>query len=392
MSASLPDANNIHDMTAMFLDLYYRRFGPNKTSSEPLQPGSECGGWRLLIPSWIGQSTILDTAIKALAACFVGTQYQSKSLIDQAWNMYLSALQMVQQVLSEPGSAQRNDLLATTLVMSSIELFMSNGGGASQLTHIEGATRLLSCMTETQDFEPLHIYVLNQGLLDCISDRRAYHFSSPSYRSFIRTLYSENTAPNNRLYFQLCEMILPLPNTLAAADEISNAAGSSISSSSAAILSILDGLASMERSLAGWYETLKANVPGPWTFPAAQVSATSVPFPLQFQSIEACSLYSLYWMAQLLILETRYTLASQSLEQLAQMNEYASLVCRSVQFCTQGRSFASTENIITPLIVVGSYYCRQGDQDRMQWCIGAFARIAEEQKIAYSIDKLNPGN
>jgi hypothetical protein len=161
---SNPDPTNINDISSLFLDLYYRRFTPTMLSSNALRPGMECGGWRSLLMQRIGESQILDTAIGAMSACFVGAQYQDEGLMAQGNNMYLNALQMVQQALSEPDSAQRRDLLATTLVMSSIEIFMSNGGGASQLTHIDGATRLLRLVFEHQNFEELHMYILNQGV------------------------------------------------------------------------------------------------------------------------------------------------------------------------------------------------------------------------------------
>jgi hypothetical protein len=313
--------------------------------------------------------------------------------------MYLDALQMVQQVLLEPDSAQRTDLLATTLVMSSTEVFMSNGGGASQITHIEGATRLLHSVFDNQTFEDFHVYVLNQGLFECISSRRRYPFSSPTYRSHIRHLYSVTASYRNHLYFQWCEVILPLPNILSAADSVIATAINSSPIPPAAILAILDDLQVLEQAVAPWYETLKSSVHGPWTFPTAQVNADGVPFPLQFISIEVCTLYCLYWTSQLLILDARNSLNAQlplnqvsdqsALELPGKISEYASLICRSVQFCTQNNSFASSENMFLPLYAVASYYMRQGDEDRTTWCVGAFAKIAEEQKIGYSPERLD---
>ncbi|KAF2245661.1 hypothetical protein BU26DRAFT_508284 [Trematosphaeria pertusa] len=397
------DPNNIPGIVELFLDLYYRRNGLEKTSTDLLSIGNECGGWRSLLPYWLGQSPILDTAIGALAASFVGTQYEDESLIDQGRNMYLNALQMVQHALPEPDSSDRKDLLATTLVMSSTELFLSNGGGPSQLTHIEGATRLLHGAFKSMDFEEIHVYILNQGLFESISTRRRYAFSSPSWRPLIRQLYSVPRTSRNDLYFQWCETILPLPNILSAADSVTTSAASSRTSTptpASAVLGILDDLTTLEQSLAPWSELLKANTPGPWTFPAAQISADSVPFPLQFVSIEVCTLFCLHWASQLLILDARHALhAHLPLSEipehpspatlLPQMTEYASLICRSIQFCTQNTSFASTENMFLPLFVVASYYMRNGDEDRMKWCVGAFSRIASEQKIGYAIEKLD---
>jgi hypothetical protein len=399
VTASSLDTNDTHSITETFLDLYYKRSGSENGATKSLQQGSECGGWRYLLPGWSGQSAILDIAIRALAACFVGTQHQDEALLAQASNTYLHALQMVQQVLSEPDSVHRKDLLAATLVMSSTELFMSNGGGESQLAHIEGATRLLLCAFETQDFDEVHVHVLNQGLLDGIANRRRYAFSAPFYRPLVRQLYSAVPTRRNQLYFQWCESILPLPNILSAADNgVAAASSSSMRPASAAILTILDDLAALEQTLATWYETVKDNVAGPWTYPAAQINAESVLFPMQFLSIEACTLYCLYWTSQLLVLDARrsllYCFAPGELSDLPPVNissrisEYASLICRSVQFCTHETSFAATENMFFPLYVVSMYYARQGDEERTKWCQSVFVRIAEEQKIGYAVEAL----
>lgn len=377
------DPSNTREMAELFLHLYYRRFGPNGLPSDSLQSGSECGGWRNFLPQWIGQSTVLDTAIRAMATCFVGTQYQDGNLINQGRETYLNALQMLQSGLSEPNSAHRKDLLATTLVMSSIELFLSNGGGPGQVTHIEGADRLLACAIESQNltsFELVHVYALNQGLFECIATRRNYPFGASHFRPTVQQLYSSNPAYHNSLFFQWCQHSLPMPNILLAVDNASKTPASSS-------LGILNDLTLLETSLAPWHETLKATIPGPWTLPAAQTSVNSVPFPLQFVSIEACFLYCLHWTCQLLILDARNTLLAAP-ELPGQIAEYASLICRSVQFCAQSTSFASTENMFLPLSVVADYYTRQGDLERRRWCVGAFAGIAEEQKIGYAVEKL----
>jgi hypothetical protein len=286
--------------------------------------------------------------------------------------------------------------------MSSTELFMSNGYGKSQLTHIEGATRLLHFGFDNRAFtdnEELHVYVLNLGLFECLTSRRRYPFSSSAYRPHIRQLFSAATSHPKQIYFQWCETILPLPNILNTADSTATSGGTP--TPPAAILALLDDLTALEAALAIWYDTLKANVAGPWTFPTAQISAGSVPFPLQFNSVEACSSYCLYWASQLLILETKESLTSRLPSQKipvdlciadlsSQMQEYASLVCRSIQFCTQNMSFASAENMFLPLSLTKGFYQRRGDVDRHQWCISVFNRIGDEQKILYAPEVLPP--
>jgi hypothetical protein len=399
------DPNNLPQIVELFLDLYYKR---HETSTDLLTPGNEHPGWRALLPRWIGQSPILDSAIGALAASFIGMKRQDVDLVNKGRDMYLKALQMVQQALLELDST-RWDLLATTLVMSSTELFLGNGGGPSQLTHIEGATRLLHNSIGQIGSEELHAYILNQGLWEALGTRRRYVFSQPNYRALVRQIYSTPRMSSNNTFFQWCEVILPLPNILNAVDTFTSSAVTHPSSSSSrtstptpmpVALSIMNDISMLEQAISPWYDHLKATTTGPWAVPATQVSADSVPFPLQFVSIEACTLFCLHWTAQLLILEARRTLYSHlplshipkhpaPNTLLAQMTEYASFICRSVQFGTQGRSYAATENMFLPLLTAASYYMRQGDEDRKNWCVGAFAKIAVEQKIGYAAEMLD---
>ncbi|KAL5439887.1 hypothetical protein PMIN06_009827 [Paraphaeosphaeria minitans] len=386
---ALANPANIHRLVELFLDLYLKRYGPGKTLVDPLTAGNECGGWRILLPSWLGQSVILDTAIGGMAASFIGAQYQDVALSNHGGNMYLNALQMVQKALPELNVSERKHLLAATLVMSSTELFMSNGGGSSQFTHIEGATRLLNFSSDSMDLDELHVYILNQGLFEAISSRRPYPCSSPGFRHIARQIYSVPRTNRNDLYFQWCERILPLPNILNAADSV---VSSTAPAPMSAVLSILDDLSTLEQVIAPWYELLQSSISTPWTLPAAQASADSVPFPLQFTSIEACTNYCLYWISQLLLLEARQTLYARlpphsQTPELAGLQpriaEYASLVCRSVQYCAHGTSYAATENMFLPLHVVAGYYVRQGDRERTGWCVAAFARMSREHRIRF---------
>ncbi|CAI6334143.1 unnamed protein product [Periconia digitata] len=400
VSSSEKDPADIRSIVDTFLKLYYRRYGQAEASIELLTSGQEIGGWRRLLPYWIGRSPTLDMAIRSLAASFVGAQYEDLNLIDQGRDLYLQALQMVQRALSEPDSASRKDVLVTTLAMSSIELFLSNGATSSQSAHIEGANRLLESVIQTEEIEEIHLHALNQGLFQAISMRQRYIFSDPSYRHLVHRLYCVPRTSHNNLFFQWCETIIPLPNILHAIDSISSPTSSS-QPSTHTVLSILEDIQALEHAMVPWYEQLKASSPGAWTFPTAQTgSADSVPFPLQFVSIETCTLYCLHWSSQLLILEARQVLnlylpPSEFANQpstavlLPQLAEYASLICRSVQFCTENRSFAASENMFLPLYAVAGFYQRQNDEKRMKWCAGAFTRVAAQQKIGYAVGHFN---
>lgn len=286
--------------------------------------------------------------------------------------------------------------------MSSIELFMSNGGSASQLTHIEGATRLLHCVFEAPNFEELHLYILNQGLFESIFSRRRYEFSAPEYQPLIRQLFSVPRTHGSDLYMQWCEINLALPNILHAADSLSSPSASPTPQS---IRALLDDIKTLGQRIAQWYDTVRTLLPGPWTLPAAQTSPSRVPFPLHFLSIDVCTLYSLYWTSQLLLLDAKHSLYTMPASPRskssylssppptdpslpAQIAEYASLICRSVQFCTQGTSFAATENMLMPLCVVMMFYKRQGDEERAGWCVGALQKMAEEQRVGFAVELL----
>lgn len=395
-SFSTPDTDNIHELVKLFFKLYYRRLNLDETSNEPLNPGCEYGGWRSLIPQWIGRSPILDTAIKALAACFIGTQNQNEPLLNEAATLYLSALQQIQQVLPQPNSAERKDLVAATLVMSSIELFMSNAGGPSQLTHIEGATRFLHFAFEAQAFEELHMHILIQGVSQALISRSRYIFSSPSYHSQLQTLFSvpHTTHPTNTLFLQWSAHIVPLPNILHAVDNLST------STDSTTIHLLHKQITHLDQALTLWYESVKSSIASPWTLPSASSpQPDAVPFPLQFSSLEACTIYTLYWASQLLLLDSLTTLLTHPstacaslptvLPDPSSLSEYASLICRSVEFCTAGRSFAASENMFLPLFVVAGFYQRRGDRERKEWCVRAFERIAGEQKIGFAIERID---
>ncbi|PVI01852.1 hypothetical protein DM02DRAFT_670985 [Periconia macrospinosa] len=393
------DPTNIPGIVDTFLDLYYRRFNREEAPAEILTSGQETGGWRILLPYWIGRSPTLDMAIGALAASFIGAQCQDPGLVDQGRNMYLQALQMVQQALSQPESATRKDLLVTTLAMSSIELFLSNGASSSQAAHIDGATRLLDNTIQSEDVDEIHLYVLNQGLFQAISMRQRYPFSDPAYRHLVHRLHCIPRTSQNGLFFQWCEIVLPLPNILHTVDSILSSTGSS-QAPKTAVLAILEDIKALEHAMIPWYEQLKANNPGAWTFPTAQTGAASVPFPLQFVSIETCTLYCLHWSSQLLILEARQMLNPHlppselpnqptSSALVPQIAEYASLICRSFQYCTENKSFAATENMFFPLYTVANFYRRQSDGKRMKWCAAAFNRIAAEQRIGYASGQFN---
>lgn len=284
--------------------------------------------------------------------------------------------------------------------MSSIELFLSNGASPSQSAHIEGATRLLDNTIQTDDIEELHLYVLNQGLFQAISTRQRYVFSDPTYRHLVKRLHSVPRTSRNSLFFQWCEIAMTLPNMLNTIDSTLSSASTS-QSSNPAVIAILDDIKAIEHAMIPWYEQLKASNPGAWTFPTAQTGgADSVPFPLQFVSIEICTLYCMHWSSQLLLLEARQILnAHLPLSELPnqpttstlapQIAEYASLICRSVQYCTEKKSFAATENMFFPLYTVAGFYRRRSDEQRLNWCKGAFARIAAQQKIGYAVDLLH---
>ncbi|KAH7128794.1 hypothetical protein B0J11DRAFT_567341 [Dendryphion nanum] len=384
-SYSSPDTSNINELVDHFLKLYYRRFNPDNTTDEPLQPGSEFGGWRSLIPQWIGRSPVLDTAIKALAACFIGAQDQNESLHNAAGTLYESALQQCQYVLNQPDSPERKHLLATALVLSSFEQMMSRANGDGQVTHIRGATHLLYYASPAPTFEEFHMHILTQGLSQALISRSPYIFSSTS-------LHLQNHPNTNAPLLQWTTLILPLPNLLHAIDNLLT----SPSTSPTHPRTLYTDLKTLATTLSTWHESLKQTIhhPRPWippSSPQTNLSPTSVPFPLHFPSIQSCTLHVLYWTSQLLLLDAQARLLSHTpllgaqAPDLKSMQKYAESVCRSVQFCTRGRSFAAAENVFLPLSVVAGWYERTGDEERRGWCVRALEGIAGEQGIGFEV-------
>ncbi|KAF2744405.1 hypothetical protein M011DRAFT_172541 [Sporormia fimetaria CBS 119925] len=393
------DPGQIQQLTALFVDLYYRQFDAKKASPEPMRPGAECAGWRRRVSTWTGKYTVLDTAIRALCASFTGAQYQDVGVIDQARSLYSQALQLLHFHLSQPGSSKCKDLLRTSLILGSVELFLSSGGGPNQLIHVQGATRMLHCMIEdtaVQTFEEVHVSVYNQTLRYCLCLRQDFSLSAGSFASRVQQLYASYTGFRKSMYFQWCLIVSPLSTMLHWIDSTAAAAPRTPPNPSH-VQSTLDNLRCLEQALAPWVSTLKATVTGPWAKEKASSNVYAIPFPLKFASYEACMLYCLYWTSQLLIVDAQLTLLSLlpaghthfSREQYQlSASGYADLICRSVPFCTKETSYAITENIFVPLTVVARYYERQRDVDRTRWCLAAFARITEEQRIGFAPDFL----
>ena len=100
--------------------------------------------WAGQIPSWVGCSKVLDTAIAALTTAFIGCRRRDMQLIHSSTASYTTALRLLRDAVARPDANDRDDLIATALVMAMIELFIPAEGGAGWQSHAEGCRMLLN--------------------------------------------------------------------------------------------------------------------------------------------------------------------------------------------------------------------------------------------------------
>jgi hypothetical protein len=121
--------------------------GPRRSKRIPRQNMTDIklpGSWVGQISSWVGCSKVLDTAIAALATAFIGCRRRDTQLIHSSTASYTTALRLLRDAVARPDANDRDDLIATALVMTMIEVFMPAEGGAGWQSHIEGCCMLLN--------------------------------------------------------------------------------------------------------------------------------------------------------------------------------------------------------------------------------------------------------
>ena len=148
--------DNIYGMAQLFTDLFVGDpRGPKRTPRQNMTNIKLPGSWRGQIPSWVGCSKVLDTAIAALATAFIGCRRRDKQLIHSSTASYTTALRLLRDAVARPDANGRDDLIATALVMTMIELYIPAEGGAGWKSHVEGCYMLLNTRGQKTGTTPL---------------------------------------------------------------------------------------------------------------------------------------------------------------------------------------------------------------------------------------------
>jgi len=138
-------SDNIYGMAQLFTDLFVGDSrGPKRTPRQNMTNIKLPQSWVGQIPSWVGCSKVLDTAIAALATAFIGCRRRDTQLIHSSTASYATALRLLRDAVARPDANDRDDLIATALIMATIELFMPAEAGAGWQSHFEGCCMLLN--------------------------------------------------------------------------------------------------------------------------------------------------------------------------------------------------------------------------------------------------------
>lgn len=398
--------DNIYGMAQLFTDLFVG--DPRRPKRMPRLNMTDIklpGSWVDQISSWVGCSKVLDTAIAALATAFIGCRRRDTQLIHSGTASYTTALRLLRDAVARPDANDRDDLIATALVMTMIEIFMPAEGGAGWQSHVEGCCMLLNTRGQKTGTTPftndLILIARYQGLYGALCARKEFFFSKAErHRGMNAPITLLNTSRN--IFFDAwCEIILPLPSILKQADDLEEAFSSDSVTNVAVIKSLLDSISETEHDIGIWRESVIATVPAPIEYahppvpPATGEDVENIgtqydilfPNPLEFASIEVAILHLLYWAIQLLIHSTRNQLLKhlpseahpkQPLDDKSSL--FASLICRSVHYCFSDTSTLSTEEILMPLYVSMDYFTRTGDEEKMRWGVKMFERLEREDR------------
>ncbi len=147
--------DNIYGMAQLFTDLFMGDpCGPKRTPRQNMINIKLPGSWQGQIPSWVGCSKVLDTAIATLATAFIGWRRRDTQLIHSSIASYTTALRLLRDAVARPDVNDRDDLIATVLVMIMIELCLPAEDGTGRRSHVEGCRMLLNTRGKKTDTTP----------------------------------------------------------------------------------------------------------------------------------------------------------------------------------------------------------------------------------------------
>lgn len=377
------------------------------------------GSWADQFPSWVGYSKVLDTAIASIATTFVGCRKGDAQLIRYSTASYATALRLLRSAMDRPDAKYRDDLVATALVMTLIEIFIPTETGAGWQLHVEGGCTLLTTrgpkMRNTTFVNDLILIARHQGLYGALCSRKEYLFTKAEWRQVINARITNPNASRNIFFDKWCETALPIPSILKKADDLEDTFANDPVKNGVVVESLLDSISEIEQEIITWYESVTATIPAPIEYanlPTPPATGEELlekvgtqydalfPNPLHFASVEVAILHILYWVVQLLVHDTRKQLlkhlpsgahSKQLLED--QSLVFASLVCRSVHFCSSDTSTVSVEELYMPLFVCVNYYARIGDEEKMRWGVELFERFERERgfKMGMQLKKTGEG-
>ncbi|PMD12332.1 hypothetical protein NA56DRAFT_756693 [Hyaloscypha hepaticicola] len=297
------EAVNRLPLLSSFLDVYLPKVNVATIC------GQTQASWINPLHSVNNTNKFYDWSLKALCMAQIGLWNEKPDLVKDSHRLYGWALRGLREALSHPKSEAPEATLATTLLLSTYELFSSSSeNGQGWVSHVRGGSWILRSIDRNVFSSPV-------GSLLCPRIRTIH---------ILESIQSRKTSPLTGLHFnssvengtidingQLQDLMIQIPGLLETFDSLALAQLHEISRRTA-LPSLLQRCSRLEVQLLAWCEVLREQVSGPLYSsidPVAQNPIDSsgtrtFPRAFQFPSLNIAQLLLLYWSALIILYRT----------------------------------------------------------------------------------------
>ncbi|KAJ5263261.1 hypothetical protein N7478_010866 [Penicillium angulare] len=296
-------------------------------------------------PAMAGESALLDRAVIALAAAWVGKMKNDEVLKHQGTELYSNAIHLLARRLSD-GSLPTADVLFAVVIFMNYEI-VQQSGIVNCLTHIRGAKALLKNYQHDADDQLIQAINTQQKwgsmyFLTKMPQRKGLDCQDETH--------AEGDGPLSELFRLVAETSFLL-------DELDRICELGYSDMTTACEGLLQSCNDYENRLQmKWLAEDAINLDGepvPCSPMELDCSTDVLPWshylqPYTFESIETATTYLLFWVASVIVRRVIYRVESIMgwNADSTQLLFFASEISRTVAYCLQPQNRMCTGNVL----------------------------------------------
>ncbi|KIN00042.1 hypothetical protein OIDMADRAFT_181273 [Oidiodendron maius Zn] len=305
---SIPTSPNpapVHRMQLLskFLDVYF------PIAAQAPTRASQTTCWVYALPNISLTNCAYNTSLEALCVAQIGLWNHDPVLVKESSQLYGSALGELRKTVGGRKLVAPEATLASTVILSTYELFSGQSSQNYSLSHVQGGSQILQILGPS-------VYETPAGRILCANIRTATIIQA--FRSRRRSALPgqewERCARDHEghgLYYHLQDLMIQLPSIMEALDMLTTSPNKT--TEVPILIRLLHLCSSLNWQLLAWSGKLKTLVHGPlyWTVPSVAVNPADDPvlgrmFPLAFQfpSLIIAWYLLLYWSMLILLYRT----------------------------------------------------------------------------------------